>query len=162
MESTKTAVFGIYDGPATAERAVEMLVTEGFSTNAVSVLLPDTRGTNDFTHGTLQLLAGIGGLAIPGVGSFIAAGPVVTPLAGLGVGGPDALSSALVAMGLPDCEAKRCEEHLKRGWVLLSVRCDTGHEIIRANGILEATGAIHIASTNDTIVGSSAVQVTAA
>jgi len=132
----KTVVFGLCDGPQDGERAVEMLLAAGFSNNAVSVLMPDDRGTNAFTHGSLQLLAGIGGVAIPEMGSFIGAGPIVARLDGIGM---DGFVGALVGMGVPPDEAKRYEEHLKRGWVLLSVECEDGHQIIRAKGIIEVT-----------------------
>src|SRR5579859_6155456 len=108
MDSKNKAVFGIYTTVAHAERAVDHLLGVGFSTNDVSVLLPDNKGTRDFAHqketkapegtatgataggvigGTLGLLAGVGALAIPGLGPFIAAGPIMAALAGLGVGG---------------------------------------------------------------------------
>jgi hypothetical protein len=177
MENKKTAVFGIYSSQTAAERAVDSLVHAGFSNNAVSVLLPDQQGTKDFAHekhtkapegtttgvaaggvvgGTLGLLAGIGALAIPGVGPFMAAGPIMGALAGLGVGGAvGGLVGALVGMGIPEYEAKRYEGRLKQGGVLLSVHCDTADQITRARGILTGTGAADIASTGETSVGSS-------
>jgi hypothetical protein len=178
MENKKTAVFGVYSGAMAAERAVAALVNAGFSNNAISVLLPDNQSTKDFAHekhtkapegtttgvatggvvgGTLGLLAGIGALAIPGVGPFIAAGPIMGALAGLGVGGAvGGLIGALVGMGIPEYEAKRYEGHLKEGGVLLSVHCDTADQITRAKGILTGTGAADISSTGETGVGSSA------
>jgi hypothetical protein len=183
MENKKTAVFGLYDGPMAAERAVETLEKAGFSNNAISVLLPDNQSTKDFAHekhtkapegtaagvttgglvgGALGLLAGIGALTIPGVGPFIAAGPIMSALAGLGVGGTvGGLIGALVGMGIPEYEAKRYEGRLKEGGVLLSVHCDTGDQITRAKGILTGTSATDIASTGETSVGSSHVPVTA-
>jgi hypothetical protein len=177
MENKQTAVFGLYSGPVEAERAVETLVKSGFANNAISVLLPDNQSTKDFAHekhtkapegtttgvatggvigGTLGLLAGIGALAIPGVGPFIAAGPLMGALAGLGAGGAvGGLIGALVGMGIPEYEAKRYEGHLKEGGVLLSVHCDTADQITRAKGILTGTGAVDIASTGETGVGSS-------
>jgi hypothetical protein len=180
MENKKTAVFGLYSGPGAAERAAEALVAAGFSNNAISVLLPDNQSTKDFAHekhtkapegtttgvatggvigGTLGLLAGIGALAIPGVGPFIAAGPIMGALAGLGVGGAvGGLLGALVGMGIPEYEAKRYEGHLKEGGVLLSVHCDTADQITRAKAILTGTGGIDISSTGETGVASSAAQ----
>jgi hypothetical protein len=177
MENKKTAVFGLYSGRMAAESAVDRLVNAGFSNNAISVLLPDDHTTKDFAHekhtkapegtttgvatggvvgGTLGLLAGIGALAIPGVGPFIAAGPIMGALAGLGVGGAvGGLIGALVGMGIPEYEAKRYEGHLKKGGVLLSVHCDTSDQITRAKEILKGTGATDIASTGETGVGSS-------
>jgi hypothetical protein len=177
MEDKRTAVFGIYPSVMAAERAVESFVHAGFSNDAISVLLPDAQGTKDFAHekhtkapegtttgaaaggvvgGTLGLLAGIGTLAIPGIGPFIAAGPIMGALAGLGVGGAvGGLVGALVGMGIPEYEAKRYEGHLKEGGVLLSVHCNTADEITRAKAILTSTHATDVASTGETSVGSS-------
>src|SRR5207253_7708384 len=100
--------------------------------------------------GTLGLLAGIGALAIPGVGPFIAAGPIMAALAGLGVGGAvGGLIGALVGMGIPEYEAKRYEGRIKEGGVLLSVHRDTSDEISRAKDLLRQTGADDISSTGE-------------
>ena len=171
MANNKTAVFGIYHNVNQAERVVERLREEGFSNDDISVLLQDNQGTKDFAHekntkapegtttgvtaggvigGTLGLLAGIGALAIPGVGPFIAAGPIMGALAGLGVGGAvGGLIGALVGMGIPEYEAKRYEGHLKEGGVLLSVHCDTSDEITRAKDLLKHTGAQDISSSGE-------------
>jgi len=171
----KTAVFGLYPSVERAERAVDQLVDAGFSNADVSVLMADNQGSKDFAHekqtkapegtttgvaaggaigGTLGLLAGIGALAIPGVGPFIAAGPIMGALAGLGVGGAfGGLVGALVGMGIPEYEAKRYEGRLKDGGVLLSVHCDTSEEITRAKEILKRTGANDIASAGEEAVG---------
>jgi hypothetical protein len=170
------AVFGIYKTVGLAERAVDRLTGAGFPQNDISVLLPDSQSTKEFAHekntkapegtatgvtaggvvgGTLGLLAGIGALAIPGLGPFIAAGPIMAALAGLGVGGAvGGLIGALVGMGIPEYEAKRYEGRLKKGGVLLSVHCDTSGEISRAKELLTGTGAEDIASTGETSVGS--------
>jgi hypothetical protein len=177
MTNKKTAVFGIYDGVAPAERAVDALVSAGFASDDISVLLPDTRSSKDFAHekntkapegaatgvaaggtigGTLGLLAGIGALAIPGVGPFIAAGPIMGALAGIGVGGTvGGLVGALVGMGIPEFEAKRYEGRIRKGGVLLSVHCDTSEAIARAKDILTRTGAEDIASAGEEAVGAS-------
>jgi hypothetical protein len=177
MQDKKTAVFGIYPSVDRAERAVDTLVTEHFSNTDISVLLPDTKGSRDFAHekhtktpegtttgaltggtlgGTLGLLAGIGVLAIPGVGPLIAAGPIVATLAGVGVGGTvGGLVGALVGMGIPEYEAKRYEGRVKDGGVLLSVHCDTSEEIKRAKEILKRTGADDVASAGEEAVGAS-------
>ena len=171
MAGKKTAVFGIYPSVSHAERAVDTLVQAGFGNSDISVLLPDHRGTRDFAHekdtkapegttagvtaggvigGTLGVLAGIGALAIPGIGPFIAAGPIMAGLAGLGVGGAvGGLIGALVGMGIPEYEAKRYEGRLKSGGVLLSVHCDTSDEITDAKRILEQTGAKDISSSGE-------------
>jgi hypothetical protein len=175
-ENKKTAVFGIYPNVALAESAVDTLVNEGFFNDDISVLLPDNQGTRDFAHekhtkapegtttgaatggtlgGALGLLAGIGAIAIPGVGPFIAAGPIMATLAGIGVGGAlGGLVGALVGMGIPEYEAKRYEGRVKTGGVLLSVHCDTSDEIKRAKQILERTGGEDIASSGEEAVGS--------
>jgi hypothetical protein len=174
MNNKKTAVFGLYPSVARAERAVDELVSAGFSNADVSVLMADNQGSKDFAHekqtkapegtttgvaaggtigGTLGLLAGIGALAIPGVGPFIAAGPIMGALAGLGVGGAvGGLVGALVGMGIPEYEAKRYEGRVKEGGVLLSVHCDTSEEITRAKAILERTGGNDIASAGEEAV----------
>src|SRR6188472_1251576 len=167
----KTATFGIYPSVERAERAVDELVDGGFSEADVSVLMSDNRGSKDFAHekqtkapegtttgvaaggtigGTLGLLAGIGALAIPGVGPFIAAGPIMGALAGLGVGGAvGGLVGALVGMGIPEYEAKRYEGRVKNGGVLLSAHCDSGDQIDEAKTILEQTGATDVSAAGE-------------
>jgi hypothetical protein len=171
MTGKKTAVFGIYKNRVQAEQSVDRLLAAGFRNDDISVLLPDTQSSKEFAHkkdtkapegttagvtaggvvgGTLGLLAGIGALAIPGVGPFIAAGPIMGALAGLGVGGAvGGLIGALVGMGIPEYEAKRYEGRIKDGGVLLSVHCDTSDEIKRAKDLLEQTGAEDISSTGE-------------
>jgi hypothetical protein len=171
MENKNKAVFGIYPTVPQAERAVDVLLRAGFANNAISVLLPDDQSSRDFAHkkdtkapegtttgvatggvigGTLGVLAGIGAIAIPGVGPFIAAGPIMGGLAGLGVGGAvGGLIGALVGMGIPEYEAKRYEGRVKNGGVLLSVHCDTSDQIKRAKELLKDTGAEDIASAGE-------------
>ena len=178
MTGKKTAVFGIYDSRIQAEGSVDRLMAAGFSNDDISVLLPDTQNSKDFAHekntkapegttagvaaggaigGTLGLLAGIGALAIPGLGPFIAAGPIMAGLAGLGVGGAvGGLIGALVGMGIPEYEAKRYEGRIKEGGVLLSVHCDTSEEITRAKDLLRHTGAQDIASSAEATADSPA------
>jgi hypothetical protein len=169
--SKNTAVFGIYETDVSAEKAVDNLISAGFPSGDVSVLLPDIESSKDLAHekntkapegatagvatggavgGTLGLLAGIGALAIPGLGPFIAAGPIMAALAGLGVGGAlGGVVGALVGMGIPEYEAKLYEGHVKEGGVLLSVHCDRSEEVSRAKDILTHTGATDIASTGE-------------
>jgi hypothetical protein len=171
MAGKNTAVFGIYKTTTQAELSVDRLLKAGFSNNDISVLLPDAQSSKEFAHekstkapegtttgvttggvvgGALGLLAGIGALAIPGVGPFIAAGPIMGALAGLGVGGAvGGLIGALVGMGIPEYEAKRYEGRVKEGGVLLSVHCDTSDEISRAKELLKETGAEDIASSGE-------------
>jgi hypothetical protein len=170
-DSKNVAVFGIYATPATAEAAVDHLLANGFTNAAISVLLPDDETTRAFAHekhtkapegtatgvtaggvvgGTLGLLAGIGTLAIPGVGPLIAAGPIVAALAGLGVGGAvGGVVGALVGMGIPEFEAKRYEGAVKGGGTLLSVHCDTSEQVDVAKRSLKETGASDISSTGE-------------
>src|SRR6202162_5893165 len=169
MAGKNTAVFGIYKTRTIAETAVDELISAGFPSADVSVLLPDVQSTRELAHekntkapqgtttgvaaggaigGTLGVLAGIGAIAIPGVGPFIAAGPIMGGLAGLGVGGAvGGIVGALVGMGIPEYEAKRYEGRVKNGGTLLSVHCDTSAQITRAKDLLKTTGAEDIAST---------------
>ena len=171
MDDKKTSVFGIYSSLDQAERGVDALVRDRFSNNDISVLAPDRQGTKDFAHekhtkapegatagaatggalgGTVGLLVGLGALAIPGLGPFIAAGPIMATLAGIGAGGAvGGLVGALVGMGLPEYEAKRYEGRVKDGGVLLSVHCATSEEITRAKRVLEQTGAQDISSSGE-------------
>jgi hypothetical protein len=170
-DNKKTAVFGIYKDGLSVERGVEALKAAGFSNNDVSVLFPENQSTKEFAHekntkapegatngagtgavlgGGLGWLVGIGALAIPGLGPFIAAGPIVAALAGVGVGGAiGGLTGALIGMGIPEYEAKRYEGRVKDGGILLSVHSDTSEEIKRAKEILERTGAQDISSTGE-------------
>ena len=149
----------------------------GFSASDISALLPENLGsrqigtekatkapegatagasTGAVLGGTLGLLAGIGALAIPGVGPFIAAGPIMAALAGLGVGGAvGGFTGALVGMGIPEYEAKRYEGRISKGGILLSVHCDTSDEIKRAKEIMTGMGAEDISSTGESSSNSS-------
>jgi len=151
---------------------VQSLKAAGFSNNDVSALFPESKGTRDFAHekntkapegattgagtgallgGGLGWLAGIGALAIPGLGPFIAAGPIMAALAGAGVGGAiGGLTGALVGMGIPEYEAKRYEGRVKDGGILLSVHSDNSDQAKKAKAILEGTGAQDISSTGET------------
>ncbi len=171
MAEKHKAVFGIYHTRNQAERSVDDLLTSGFSNDDISVLFTDLQSSKEFAHekntkapegatagvaaggaigGTLGLLAGIGMLAIPGLGPFIAAGPILGGLAGLGAGGAvGGLIGALVGMGIPEYEAKRYEGHVKAGGVLLSVHCGTSEEISRAKDLLKQTGAQDIATASE-------------
>src|SRR6478752_7570114 len=172
MAGKNTAVFGIYQNQAAVERAVESLKDGGFRNTDISVLFPENTGTKDFAAekntkapegattgaasgavvgGTLGWLAGIGALAIPGLGPFIAAGPIMAALAGVGVGGAvGGLTGALIGMGIPEYEAKRYEGRLKKGGILLSVHSDNSDWTKRAKEILERTRAEDIASAGET------------
>ena len=172
MAGKNTAVFGIYRSRTAVESAVDRLRQENFRNTDISVLFPDNEGTKDFAHekstkapegtaagatsgavigGGLGWLAGIGALAIPGLGPLIAAGPIVAALAGAGAGGVvGGITGALVGMGIPEYEAKRYEGRVKEGGILLSVHCDDSNWVKRAKEILEQTGAEDVSSTGET------------
>ena len=171
MAGKNTAVCGIYPHQASVENGVDALRAAGFSNTDISVLFPANEGTKDFAHekntkapegattgagtgallgGGLGWLAGIGALAIPGLGPFIAAGPIMAALAGAGVGGAvGGLTGALIGMGIPEYEAKRYEGRVKDGGILLSVHSDTSDQIKVAKDVLKQTGAQDISSTGE-------------
>lgn len=165
------SVFGIYSNRSGVENAVTTLKDSGFQHSDVSVLLPENLGSREIATekntkapegattgagsgavigGTLGWLVGIGALAIPGLGPFIAAGPIMAALAGVGVGGAvGGVTGALVGMGIPEFEAKRYEGRLQKGGILVSVHCDTSEEVKRAKDILQSTGAEDISSAGE-------------
>jgi hypothetical protein len=171
MAGKNTAVFGIYPHQTSVENGVDALRAAGFSNTDISVLFPANEGTKDFAHekstkapegattgagtgavlgGGLGWLAGIGALAIPGLGPFIAAGPIMAALAGAGVGGAiGGLTGALIGMGIPEYEAKRYEGRVKNGGILLSVHSNTSDQIKVAKEVLKQTGAQDISSTGE-------------
>src|SRR4051812_3821150 len=166
-----TAVYGIYTDRFSVENAVAALKEANFRNADISVLFPENEGTKDFAHerntkapegvatgatsgavigGTLGWLVGIGALAIPGLGPFIAAGPVVAALAGVGAGGAvGGIAGALVGFGIPEYEAKRYEGRVKNGGILVSVHSDNSDWTRRAKDILENAGATDISSTSE-------------
>jgi hypothetical protein len=169
--SKDKSVLGIYSTRSGVETAVLAFKDGGFSNSDISVLLPENLGTKELATdksskapegataggttgavigGALGWLVGIGALAIPGVGPFIAAGPIMAALAGLGVGGAvGGFTGALVGLGIPEYEAKRYEGHIKKGGILVSVHCDTSDEITHAKQIMQNTGAEDISSTSE-------------
>lgn len=171
MAGKNTAAFGIYASREMAENAVDRLISAGFRNEDISVLLQDNVGTKDFAHekhtkapegtatgvlaggligGTIGLLAGIGTLAIPGLGPLIAAGPIIAALTGVGSGGiVGGVIGALVGMGIPEYEAKRYEGRIKEGGILLSVHCDSGEWVSKAKTLLRETGAEDISSAEE-------------
>jgi hypothetical protein len=171
MAGKNTAVFGIYHNRADVENAVDTLRREEFRNTDISVLFPENEGTKDFAHekntkapegtatgattgaivgGGLGWLVGIGALAIPGLGPFVAAGPIMAALAGVGAGGAiGGIAGALIGMGIPEYEAKRYEGRVKEGGILLSVHCDDSKWTKRAKQILEHTGADDVSSTGE-------------
>ncbi len=166
-----TAVFGIYATRQQVENAVDELKAAGYRNTDISVLFPENVGTKEFAHekdtkapegtatgvvaggvigGALGWLAGIGSLAIPGVGPLIAAGPIIGALTGVGAGGViGGITGALIGMGIPEYEAKRYEGRIKRGNILLSVHSDNSDWTKKAKQILEDTGAEDISSSSE-------------
>ncbi len=171
MSNKNIAVYGIFSDRNTVEVAILDLQTNGFRSTDMSVLFSDNRSAKEFAAekntkapegatvgasagaaigGTLGLLAGIGALAIPVLGPFIAAGPIVGLLAGAGVGGTvGGITGALIGMGLPEYEAKRFEGIIKGGGILLSVHCDSTEWADKAKEILEHKGAEDVSSAGE-------------
>ena len=165
------AVFGIATTYAQAETIVDRLKTAGFYNNDISVLLPDKDGTRDFAHekntkapegaaagagtggvvgGVLGWLVGIGSLAIPGLGPFVAAGPIMAALSGAAVGSAvGGLTGALVGLGIPEFEAKRYEGKLKQGNILISIHSEDSKQTDRAEQILKNAHAQDISSATE-------------
>ncbi len=168
MACHEAAAFGIFANIANAEAAIDGLTMAGFSNQALSVLLSEKDeakglttdsttlasdnatagvGVGGVVGGALGLLAGIGALALPGVGPFIAAGPIMASLAGLGVGGAvGGFVGALVGMGVPEFEAKLYDVRVKDGGVLVAVHCESPEGISKARDVLKAVGAEDIAT----------------
>src|SRR5947209_20208948 len=171
MAGKNTAVFGIYPSFTAVEIGVDALRAAGFRNADISALFPESAGSRDFAHekstkapegattgggtgavlgGAMGWLLGIGAIAIPGLGPFIAAGPIMAALAGAGVGGTvGGIAGALIGMGIPEYEAKRYEGRVKDGGILLSVHSDSSDWTKRAKEILKRTGAQDISSTGE-------------
>src|SRR5690349_24154177 len=165
------AVFCIARSEDQASRIVDQLKTSGFSNNDISALFPDKETSRDFAHekntkapegaatgagtggvlgGALGWLVGIGALAIPGVGPFIAAGPILAALSGAAIGAAaGGIAGGLIGLGIPELEAKRYEGKVKEGNILLSVHTEDSEEIKRAKEIFAQTGAHDICTTGE-------------
>ena len=184
MSGKNTAAFGIYPDQVSVSEAVESLKHAGFRNTDISVLFPENTGSKDFAHekhtkapegavagassgailgGALGWLVGIGALAIPGIGPFVAAGPIVAMLSGIGVGGTvGGFTGALIGVGIPEYEAKRYEGRVKDGGVLLSVHCGSSADVSRAKELLKATGAEDIASAGEKAASTHGVESSSA
>ncbi len=167
----RKSVWGIYPTRLALEGAIDRLRENGFLSSDISVLLPENLGPKDLVTekstkapegattgagsgvligGALGWLAGIGALALPGLGPFIAAGPLMASLAGLGVGGViGGITGALIGAGIPEYEAKRYEGRLMKGSILVSVHCDKPEEIEHAKDIMERTGGDDISVSDE-------------
>jgi hypothetical protein len=168
---SKKSVFCIATTRDQAEQIVGQLRNANFSNNDISVLFPDKATTRDFAHekntkapegavtgastggvlgGALGWVAGIGALAIPGVGPFIAAGPIIAALSGAAVGAAvGGIAGGLIGLGIPEIEAKRYEGKVKQGNLLISVHAENSDEITRAKDIFTKAGAQDICSTGE-------------
>jgi len=169
---SKTSVFCIATSRTQAEQIVEQLKLANFSNNDISALFADKDSSHDFAHekhtkapegavtgavtggvvvGALGWIAGIGALAIPGVGPFIAAGPIIAALSGAAIGATvGGIAGGLIGLGIPELEAKRYEGKIKEGNILISVHTDNSAEISRAKDIFKKAGAQDICSTGET------------
>ena len=165
------AVFGIYGGRASVEHAVAELRANGFRAEDISLLWPQNVGTKELAHersskapegaaagaasgaavgGVLGWLMGIGALTIPGLGVFLAAGPLMALLGGVGVGATvGGLTGSLIGLGIPEYEAKRYEGMVKSGGILLSVHADDASWSRKAKTILDETGADQVSSVGE-------------
>lgn len=163
-----------------AAAIVDRLKDAGFSNNDISALFPDKSGTRDFAHtkgtkapegaatgagtgavlgGALGWLAGIGALAIPGVGPLVAAGPLAAALSGAAVGGAvGGIAGALVGMGIPEYEAKRYEGKVKEGGILISVHTEDADEADLAQKIFQEEDAEDIASASESAANEKAAR----
>jgi hypothetical protein len=170
-DTKRLVVLGIYRNRSDVERGVNALRQAGFRSADISGLFPSGDSNKDFAHemgtkapegasagvasglvlgGTLGWLVGVGALAIPGVGPFIAAGPIMAALAGAGVGSAlGGVTGALIGYGVPEYEAKRYEGRVKEGGILLSVHCDDHEWVTTAKETLERTGAHDISHTSE-------------
>ena len=171
MGGKNTSVFGIYPDRLSVEEAIEQFRAGGFRSTDISVLFPDNKGTKELAHekntkapegattggvaggitgGVLGWLTAVGVLAIPGLGPFVAAGPILAALAGAGaVGAIGGVIGALAGMGIPEYEARRYEGRLRDGGILLSVHCDDHSWVNRAKGLMQGTGAQDVSSATE-------------
>jgi hypothetical protein len=168
------AVFGIADSEARAERIVADLRDVGIQPGDVSVLFPDRNGMRDFRHdahtkapegttagigsgallgGALGWLSGVGAIAIPGLGAFIAAGPILATLSGMAAGAAlGGVSGALVGSAVPEFEAKLYESKLRAGNYLISVHTTSVDQQAQVREILGRNGATDVSQREEASV----------
>lgn len=170
-QDKRSAGFGMFNDIDSLSRAVDALKVAGFPSSAISALLPDREATRTFAHekhtkapegaatgaatgvvagGAVGWLLGIGAITIPGLGAFLAAGPIMAALAGAGVGGAvGTLTGALIGMGIPEYEAKAYEAFLQAGGALVSVHCIDDDAARRAKSIMDGFGAVDVDKTKE-------------
>jgi hypothetical protein len=171
MTKANHVVIGVFKNREKLNQAVDSLKTSGFQNSDISILMSDLSGTREFAQekgtkapqgataggtagaalgGALGWLTGIGALAIPGVGPFIAAGPIMAALAGAGVGGlVGGISGALIGMGVPENDAKRYEGSVKSGGILLSVHSDNSEWADKSKDVLQKNGAQEVSYSDE-------------
>ena len=164
------AVVAIVDDRTQLDRVMAALQAEKFASQDISVLFPDKESSQTFAHdnstkapegatagtaggailgGALGWMVGLGALAIPGVGPFIAAGPIMAALAGATIGGAvGGITGALVGMGIPEYEAKVYEGFVKKGGILISVHTEESDRVPVAKRVFEAAGAHDISTSS--------------
>lgn len=165
------AVIGIFNSPVQAERCLDRLRALNFVPGDISVLVPDKEGYRDFIHekatkapegattgattggvlgGIAGWLVGIGSLAIPGIGPFVAAGPIMAALGGAAIGAAaGGLAGGLIGLGIPEYEAKQYEAKIRSGGILISVHCEDTQEVYQATEVMRECGATDISSTGE-------------
>jgi len=165
------SVIGMVDTQQQAEQVVSDLQQAGFGRPELSVLSSSLEGSQGFAFergtkapegallgiglgailvGMLSFLAGIGMLAIPGLGPFIAAGPLLAALSGAAIGAAiGGIVGALVGMGVPEIEARRYERRPARGNILVAVHVDTREAARDAANVLRRDGARHVVSARE-------------
>lgn len=169
---SKKAVLGTTNTRNQTEAIVEQLHTAGFSYNNISVMFLNNDSSKEFAlknntkapegivtgvgaggivGGTLGLLAGIGALAIPGLGPFIAAGPIMATLSGMAIGATvGGITGGLIAMGIPEYEAKLYEGKVKEGNILLAIHTETSEQVEWAKDIFQKGGVENISTVTET------------
>jgi len=165
------SVFAIYATRSDAESAVTALQNFGLPTSDISILAPSNLeeqevatdkstkapegvavgvGSGAAVGGALGWLVGIGALVIPGIGPVLAAGPLVAALAGIGVGcALGGFTGALIGVGIPENEAKKYEERLSKGGILVAAHCETSSESQRAASVMEVMGAEVVSTSGE-------------
>jgi len=161
MTAKNIAVFGVYPSDQDAERGAADLISAGFPSPDISVLLPDLRSRRELAqegfadraggllNGALGILSGGSAQVIPGVGPVVAAGPITARLESLGPVAQDGLSCAFVDWGIPSNEAKCYEGRIQDGGTLLAVRCDSPARAKRATQVLNSSGADDVAALEE-------------